>query len=503
MAVQWNEWASEAFERARREDKLVLLSLVAPWSALCDQMDRTTFADATIADELHREYVPVRVNADARPDIHERYHVGVLPSTVWLTPEGEIIWASSYIPPDDMKMMLEQFRTNFRKNRAQIYESIKYREERVAKIDRLMTTGRSTLSRKIVSETVDGILRTFDQAHGGFGAEAKFPHAASLELLLSVYWESGDASVRRVLEKTLDAICSWLLDPVEGGFFRYAADPLWRTPQTEKLLGDNAALVTLLLDAAAVMGKPTYRESALKSLQWILKTLADPSGAFRNSQKADAFYYLDPKRANPPPVDAAVYCDSNARTVEALLKAWAATGDERYRTAASKCLKALAPRNLLRDHVALLRARLAWFEATGEHKPDPREILTRFSFEGGLGDRVVAPEDVGLLKTPRKEIVESAQFVEALHRLGEPAEEILTGFPDYSGQYGHFTATYALAADRLTRPAVEITTPPEFRREAFAVYAARKILRSGKKLTVNGKPIVPKALADEVKKAVS
>lgn len=525
VKVHWNDWTAETFARAQREDKVVLLSLSATWCSGCRVMDRTTFADEEVAGLINEHFIPVRVDSDRRPDINDRYNMGGWPSTVFLTPDGNIIWGATYIPPNDMRQLLLQFKTGYQRYKQKILEEIRARDEKTRKFEIAVTRGKAELNIELFRRTVNGIILTFDPVYGGFGRAPKFPMVASTEVMMQAFYETGGEDFLQVIVKTLDAMGDLgIYDHDEGGFFRYAAEENWSAPHYEKILEDNAHLVRLYLDASVLLNMQRYRDKAKHALSYLMRHLADHErGVFYASQAADEDYYTLPpeqRRARPsPPIDRTVFCNWNAEMAQTLLKAWAVLGDESYRDLALRCIRFLASTmwmgdtvyhafdqkpaegGLLRDYVGLLRALLAAFEATGEADWLQRaetlaSLMGRLFWspiDQGLVDRIPGPDDVGELKDVRKDIVENAWASDCLARVSvytgkgefrERAVQIMSGFPDYLGQYGHFTAQYALCLDRLIRPPVEIdlvldrsTASEAMKRTALAAYLPRRIVR--------------------------
>src|SRR5262245_13703558 len=130
--VEWLDWGAETFRRGQAEDKPIRLAIVGAWDAWCRLMERDTYGDPHVAMLLNRDYIPVRVDADRRPDINERYNVGGWPSTVFLTPEGDLLWGAASIDPNQMKQVLVRLREGFAAQRAKLADAIRDRDAKVA-----------------------------------------------------------------------------------------------------------------------------------------------------------------------------------------------------------------------------------------------------------------------------------------------------------------------------------------------------------------------------------
>src|SRR5262245_29343807 len=242
--IEWLPWGADAFARAAREGKPVLLSITAAWCRACHEMDRTTYADPGVAALIRDRFVPVRVDTDQRPDINERYNLGGWPTTAFLTARGEIVTGGTFVPVDRMPGVLARVADAFEKRAVEILERAK---------------GHGDVERQPPAEPVTGsdrdlteaVVSSFDEEYGGFGVEPKFPHAAPLSLAMALYRACGDPRLEYVVGRTLDAMFDdGLWDHVSGGFYRYSTGRGWRLPHREKLLDTNAALLRVYAEAA-------------------------------------------------------------------------------------------------------------------------------------------------------------------------------------------------------------------------------------------------------------
>jgi uncharacterized protein YyaL (SSP411 family) len=520
MKVQWQPWTRGAFDRARAEDTLVFLSVHAKWCSWCRLMDETTYADPEVAELLSKEYVPVRIDADVRPDLTERYNMGGWPSTLFLTADADILWGATFLPPEQLRPLLRQFRSGFQQFRERILEEVARREDKIRLIESSAVTGRVEPTGEIVRKTILGIQMTFDPVHGGFGRAPKFPMPESMELLFQALRWTGGSDFDAILRKTLDAMASRsLFDPVDGGFHRYCTTEGWGAPQTEKLLEENAKLARCYLRGWQAFGEPRYRETAERTLDWAMRTLWEPGKSrFANGQVADIDYFgaeaAKRRTLKAPAVDRTVVTSANAAMVSTLVQSWAILGVGAHLDTARACLDAIrraarrpeggiahlpedpaSETGLLRDPLSLATASLDLFEASG----DPTDLEeARKLCEGiarthgrpsGLVDRVESREDVGKHAAPRKEIAENAAAADLFLRLAAHTEDaawrgraadLLAHFPDYLGQYGHVTAGYAIATARLLREPAEIwlvEAPDEVRRAAVASAGPGRAIR--------------------------
>jgi hypothetical protein len=440
-ALEWQSWGAEAFARARREDKPMLLALVAPWCEHCARMDRTTYAQDDVVRLVRERFVAVRVDSDRRPDINERYNLGGWPTTAFLTPDGVIFGGGTFIEADRMPDVLARVSETFARQRADI-------EEKAGRADQ----PRPAASRDAdpLGWLLEQLIGRFDAGAGGFGDGPKFPHVAALALALECAADTGDSELARVVTGSLDGMAG-LMDEVEGGFFRYAARRDWSEPHTGKVLQENAQIIRLHLDAAEAFGRPDYLERALAGIAWARRVLgAPPASGFAASQSADADYYRATAAARrsrqAPAVDPARHADANAEMCTALLRAAVLDGDPALRDLALETLEqtvlagyrpgagiahVVAPEpdvwGLLADQVRTADALLAAHVAT-ERLPytmlaaELMEYAVRTMWDeeaGGFRDRAGDPEtEHGLLREPLRPFVLNCEAARLLFRLG-------------------------------------------------------------------------------------
>lgn len=475
--VRWLSWGSDAFARARAEDRPVLLSIAAPWCASCLDMDRTTYADPGVAGIVNDRFVPIRVNADRRPDISDRYSLGGWPTTAFLTAEGEVIGGGTYVTVETMPSVLERVCEAFRSRRQELT---------AVKVSPDPTPPDGGAATPHIAAQV---FETFDAEHGGFGTEPKFPLTAPLELALDLYREGEDPAMAHLVEVTLDAM-GWggLYDEVDGGFFRCARTSDWQEPHREKLLDVNASLLRIYVEASETLRIARYRERAEDVLRYVQTWLADTvDGGWSGSQQADRDYYaapLEERRAvTPPTVDGVMYAGWNASMVSATLRAAELLDDTALGEFALKSLERIvvscyspgagiahclegrpSVRGLLDDQIAMAAAHLDAHAATGNivYEMMAQELAhyavrTMWDDErGGFFNRSVpeASERVGLMRERLKPFVGNCDAARVLKRLaavkgdhnfGEQAEATLAAMAPLALQQGPLAAHYVLA----------------------------------------------------------
>ncbi len=332
--IQWRAWSPEAFEEARKENRLILLSLSAVWCHWCHVMDETTYSDAAVINYINEHFIPIRVDADRRPDIDSYYNQGGWPSTVILTPQGEVLSGGNYIPPEEMLGRLRRISALFTND----HGAIQARIEEVKAMKNREGRGQEDFAgapdKSILDNIVQLLKHSFDERNGGFGRGQKFPSPDSIDFLLSVYAKNNDEEIKRIVTLTLDREAEGeLFDKIGGGFFRYATRPDWSEPHYEKMLDVNAGMIKNFAEASLVFHNKEYLRVMRETVRYVQAHLYDAaSGVFFNSQDADEAYYekKDRKGMAAPFVDRTAYADSSSLMISALVASYGATADAHY-----------------------------------------------------------------------------------------------------------------------------------------------------------------------------
>jgi uncharacterized protein YyaL (SSP411 family) len=300
--VDWYAWGPEALERAAREDKLILLSIGYSACHWCHVMEHESFENPTIAKLMNDNFINIKVDREERPDLDQIYMTAVQmmtgsggwPMTVFLLSTSEPIFAGTYFPPEDrygrpgFPRVLQTIADAYRTRKQEIVDNAKGFRQQLAR-----QAFQKSESEKIDPSLLDAAYRAlasrFDAREGGFGGAPKFPPSMSIDFLLRYHYRTQDEHALHMAMLTLDKMAyGGMYDQVGGGFHRYSTDDHWLVPHFEKMLYDNALLARVYTDAYRATGKPLYKRIAVETLDFVVREMRDPNGAFYSTQDADS-----------------------------------------------------------------------------------------------------------------------------------------------------------------------------------------------------------------------
>src|SRR5574338_1472908 len=300
--VDWYPWGSEALELAKAEDRPIFLSIGYSACHWCHVMERESFEDEAIAERLNRDFVPIKVDREERPDLDEVYMAAVQaitggggwPMSVFLTPELEPFFGGTYFPPDDrhglpafgrvLDAVADAYRTRREEIHAQGREVARHLGGMLE-----VTAGRSDPERRQLEAAAARLASAFDAQQGGFGGAPKFPAPMTLEFLLRAWRRDGSQQTLLMVTRTLDRMADGgIHDQLGGGFARYSTDARWLVPHFEKMLYDNALLAHCYLEGFRAAARERYAEVARGTLDFMLAELGTEDGGFAAALDADS-----------------------------------------------------------------------------------------------------------------------------------------------------------------------------------------------------------------------
>jgi len=308
--IDWHEWGEEAFARAQKEDKPMLLDIGAVWCHWCHVIDRESYESPAIAQIINEHFVAVKVDRDERPDVDARYQSAISaisgqggwPLTGFLMPDGKPFFGGTYYPPEDQfgrpgfRRVLLAVADSYKNKRADLVRAAESLAGSVAQAE-VFTGARGKFDAEIVDSQVRAITQLFDIKNGGFGKAPKFPHCSAVDLVLERYQQTKERHLLVMAETTLDKMArGGVYDQLAGGFHRYSVDERWLVPHFEKMSYDNSELLKNYLHAIGLSlsgsREAPFTDTAEGITCWVKETLSDQEhGGFYASQDAD--YSLD------------------------------------------------------------------------------------------------------------------------------------------------------------------------------------------------------------------
>ena len=303
--VHWYPWGEEALQKSRRENKPIFLSIGYSTCYWCHVAEREIYSNPEIAKLMNQWFVNIKVDREQRPDLDRIYMLasqimtghGGWPNNLFLTPELKPFFAGSYFPPEDspgqsgfpkILTQLHQVWINDPKRvvstSEQIYQALQKQPEqsRNNRINLLST------EKKWFNQAVKGSVADFDQSQGGFGSSTKFPKAPQLSMLLALSSRNSDPKILAMVTHTLQAMAvGGIMDQLAGGFHRYSTEPSWSIPHFEKMLYDNAQLLSLYAQAYQLTRQPFFKQVTERTAHYLITAMQAPGGCFYSAEDAE------------------------------------------------------------------------------------------------------------------------------------------------------------------------------------------------------------------------
>jgi len=308
--VDWYPWGPDAFAAAHRDDKPIFLSIGYSTCHWCHVMERESFENEAIAAIMNRDFIAIKVDREERPDVDRIYMAfvqastggGGWPMSVWLTPDLKPFYGGTYFPPEmryghpGFPMVLERVAEAWRQDRARIEESS---HDAIEQLTRQSAVARAAPGSALRPDTgtLDSAFyvfrRSFDTRYAGFGEAPKFPRPVTLNFLLRYYARTTNREALDMVLATLREMAKGgMYDQLGGGFHRYSVDERWFVPHFEKMLYDQAQLAVSYVESFQVTGDTGYAQTARGILDYVLRDMRDPGGAFYSAEDADSV--IDP-----------------------------------------------------------------------------------------------------------------------------------------------------------------------------------------------------------------
>ncbi|MCB2221277.1 MAG: thioredoxin domain-containing protein [Bacteroidetes bacterium] len=296
--VDWHPWNEETLAKSKDEDKPILVSIGYSACHWCHVMEHESFEDEEVAQIMNENFICIKVDREERPDVDQVYMDAVQaisgrggwPLNAFALPGGRPFWGATYFPKEQWLSLLDQIINLFKNQRKSLEKQADDIEEGIRQNDLIsVKTSESDFASTQVAQMVTGLSRRFDPENGGTLGAPKFPMPNISQFLLRYWYHSKDENILNQVENTLTKMASGgIYDQIGGGFARYSVDDHWHVPHFEKMLYDNAQLVSLYAEAFAVTKKEPYRKIVAETLDFVSRELTSPEGGFYSALDADS-----------------------------------------------------------------------------------------------------------------------------------------------------------------------------------------------------------------------
>jgi len=300
--VDWHPWGEEAFQKAKSENRPILLSIGYSACHWCHVMEKESFENEQIAALMNANFVSIKVDREERPDLDEIYMSAVQmltgrggwPMTVFLTPERKPFFGGTYFPPEDRHGMpgfpriLNAVAQAYHERPADVTKSVEQIVGALGRMTNLVESDRP-FAPAIIVESAENLSQAYDSEHGGFGQAPKFPNAGVFELFLRAHRNSKSRRLLDMIVHTLTQMAEGgIYDHLGGGFHRYSVDEKWLVPHFEKMLYDNAQLLRSYAQAFSITGTALFKQVVAETEGYLLREMLHPEGGFYSTQDADS-----------------------------------------------------------------------------------------------------------------------------------------------------------------------------------------------------------------------
>jgi uncharacterized protein YyaL (SSP411 family) len=296
--VEWYPWGQEALEKAKSENKMILVSIGYAACHWCHVMEHESFEDSTVAAVMNDNFVCIKVDREERPDIDDVYMTACQlasgrgcgwPLNAFALPDGRPVWAGTYFPKEQWLKLLNQFNNMWINDKDKLETYAKQITSGIQQQDQIVVGEARNLHEDDARKMADNMLKKVDMQRGGGKGAPKFPMPNNYLYLLSYHKMSGDKQAFEAVKVTLDQMAfGGIYDQLAGGFARYSTDDIWLAPHFEKMLYDNGQLLSLYAKAYQVSPSPLYRQIMEETVSWLDREMTDSSGGFYSSLDADS-----------------------------------------------------------------------------------------------------------------------------------------------------------------------------------------------------------------------
>ncbi|RMA65664.1 hypothetical protein BXY75_0076 [Ulvibacter antarcticus] len=296
--VDWMAWNDTTLQKAKDEQKLMVISIGYAACHWCHVMERESFEDSTVAAVMNANFISVKVDREERPDVDQIYINAVTlmtgsagwPLNVITLPDGRPVWGGTYFPKDQWKDALAKMQDIYTNDPQKLIDYATRLEEGIKSMDLIkLNTEDIDFSKYSTDEMVQKWSQSFDKTYGGYNRAPKFMMPNNYEFLLRYAVEKKDDALLKQVVLTLDNMAyGGVYDHIGGGFSRYSTDVKWHVPHFEKMLYDNAQLVSLYSNAYLVTKDEHYKEIVSETLDFIAREMTNNEGAFYSSLDADS-----------------------------------------------------------------------------------------------------------------------------------------------------------------------------------------------------------------------
>ena len=295
--VNWVEWSEETLQRAKNEDKMILVSIGYSACHWCHVMEHESFENEEVAELMNQHFICIKVDREERPDIDQIYMDAVQlltgrggwPLNCFALPDGRPLHGGTYFPIEQWKKTLLSIADFYRDRKEEAFQYAAELTNGINKLDHIIPVENAEIKIETIDKAVENWSKNFDLIYGGYNWSPKFPMPNNWEFYLQYYKQSNHPLYLDAVTKTLDGMANGgIFDQIEGGFARYSTDLYWKAPHFEKMLYDNGQLVGLYANAYQLTKNNLYKDIVYKTHQFLQHELTHETGLFYSALDADS-----------------------------------------------------------------------------------------------------------------------------------------------------------------------------------------------------------------------